>query len=77
MIPSDTAAEDVATAAHDLNNLCARLMGFSALALEAAPPESELSTYIAEIGDAAEQTMVLAAQLHAIARRLLATTGQP
>jgi signal transduction histidine kinase len=69
----DTAADDVAKAAHDLNNLCARLMGFSALATEIVPPTSELSTYIGEIGASAGEAADLAEHLRAIALRLRAT----
>jgi signal transduction histidine kinase len=68
-----TAADDVAKVAHDLNNLCARLMGFSALATEIVPPTSPLSTYIGEIGESAEEAAELARHLGAIALRLRAT----
>jgi signal transduction histidine kinase len=71
-----TAADEVATAAHDLNNLCARLIGFSALAIESAPPESLLSSYVSEIGDAADHAAVLAGHLHALSQRLRAMTEQ-
>jgi signal transduction histidine kinase len=77
MMLRETAADEVATAAHDLNNLCARLIGFSALAIESVPPESMLSSYVAEIGDAADHAAVLAGHLHAIAQRLRVVTEQP
>jgi signal transduction histidine kinase len=67
------AADDVAKAAHDLNNLCARLIGYSALATEIVPPTSELSTYIGEIGASAAEAATLAEHLRTIALRLQAT----
>ena len=70
MTPRDTAAGDIAQAAHDLNNLCTCLVGFAALAKECAPPVSALSMYIDEIRASAADAVVLAGRLSAISERL-------
>ena len=64
-------AEELAKAlgktAHDLNNLCASILGFAALAqesLDAAAPEQE---FLAEVMAAAEKTTALAVRLRSLA----------
>lgn len=66
----ETAADEVGRAGHDLNNLCARLMGFASLAMDCAPPGSIVAGYLDEISHSAAEAAALARHLHAIAQRL-------
>ena len=65
-------ASDVAVAlsrvAHDLNNLCASMMGFSALSQEALEPASPVQPYLSEIQHATAQVVVLSERLRQLSR---------
>jgi signal transduction histidine kinase len=69
--PGD-ATEDLALAvgraAHDLNNLCASILGFAELTQESLAPDSPLQVYLAEVQASAHKTAALAEQLHQLSR---------
>ena len=50
-------------AAHDLNNLCARIIGFAVLAADDAPPNSELAEHLNAILLAADEIVSIADRL--------------
>jgi signal transduction histidine kinase len=56
-------AQAVGRAAHDLNNLCASILGFAALTQESLPNDSPLQSYLAEVQTATEKTAALAERL--------------
>jgi signal transduction histidine kinase len=60
----------VSRAAHDLNNLCASILGFAALAQESLPRESPEQLYLSEVQAAAEKTAALAGHLRDLSRAL-------
>jgi signal transduction histidine kinase len=60
----------VSRAAHDLDNLCASILGFAALAQESLPGESPEQLYLAEVQAAAEKTAALAGHLRDLSRAL-------
>jgi signal transduction histidine kinase len=62
----DDLAQAVGRAAHDLNNLCASVLGFTALTQESLPPDSPLQSYLAEVQAATEKTSALAERLRAM-----------
>jgi signal transduction histidine kinase len=62
----------VSRAAHDLNNLCASILGFAALAQESLPRESPEQLYLSEVQAAAEKTAALAGHLRDLSRALRA-----
>jgi signal transduction histidine kinase len=64
----DELAAAVSRKGHDLNNLCASILGFTALASESLEPSSPLHEYLAEVLAAAEKTAALAEQLRGLAR---------
>jgi signal transduction histidine kinase len=53
----------VSRAAHDLNNLCASILGFTALTQESLPADSPLQAYLAEVLTATQKTAALAERL--------------
>lgn len=61
-------AAAVSQAGHDLNNLCASILGFTALTSESLEPSSPLHEYLAEVLAAAEKTAALAEHLRGLAR---------
>lgn len=61
-------ADAVSRAAHDLNNLCASMLGFAALTQESLEPDSPLQAYVVEIQASAEKTAALAEHLRRLAR---------
>jgi len=64
----DELATAVSQAGHDLNNLCASILGFAALTSESLEPSSPLHEYLAEVLAAAEKTAALAEHLRGLAR---------
>jgi signal transduction histidine kinase len=64
----DELAAAVSQAGHDLNNLCASILGFTALTSESLEPSSPLHEYLAEVLAAAEKTAALAEHLRGLAR---------
>jgi signal transduction histidine kinase len=58
----------VGRAGHDLNNLCASILGFAALTRESLEPSSPLHEYLAEVLASAEKTAALAEHLRGLAR---------
>jgi signal transduction histidine kinase len=68
-------ADDVASAAHDLNNLCASILGFAELAGALTPPGTKLASYLAEIAESGQKTAALARRLRDVATALRAPTG--
>ena len=64
----DELATAVSRAGHDLNNLCASILGFTALTSESLDPSSPLHEYLAEVLAAAEKTAALAEHLRGLAR---------
>ena len=71
----DELATAVSRAGHDLNNLCASILGFTALTSESLEPSSPLHGYLAEVFAAAEKTAVLAEHLRGLARAARADAG--
>ena len=71
------AAEDLARAvgraAHDLNNLCASIIGFAALTQDSLASDSPLQVYLAEVQASAQKTAALAEQLHQLSRATAAS----
>ena len=61
-------AAAVGRAGHDLNNLCASILGFAALTRESLEPSSPLHEYLAEVLASAEKTAALAEHLRGLAR---------
>ena len=64
----DELAAAVSRAGHDLNNLCASILGFAALTRESLDPSSPLHEYLAEVLASAEKTAALAEHLRSLAR---------
>lgn len=62
--------QTIARAGHDLNNACASLLGFSALALETLAQDSPVRGYFAEIEAAATRAARIAEELLALSIRL-------
>ena len=64
--------EELATAlgkaAHDLNNLCASILGFTALTQESLAADSPVQEFLGEVLAAADKTAALAEQLRSLAR---------
>ena len=63
----DELATAVTRAGHDLNNLCASILGFTALTSESLEPSSPLHEYLAEVLVAAEKAAALAEHLRGLA----------
>ena len=64
-------------AAHDLNNLCASILGFAALTQESLEASSPLHEYLNEVLEAAQKTSNVATELRLIARQLRACSQEP
>ena len=67
MMAGDGVHAALREAAHDLNNLCATILGFTVLAGEAAPPDAVIAAYLTEIRLSAEAVAMIAKQLRALA----------
>jgi len=67
-------ASDVAVVlsrlAHDLNNLCASMMGFTALTQESLEPASPVHPYLLEIQHATAQAVALSERLRGLAQQI-------
>ncbi len=63
-------ADDVAQAAHDLNNLCASILGFAALAAALAQPGTKQGVYLEEIVGSGNKAVALAKRLADLAAEL-------
>ena len=68
--PSHDVQQRIARAGHDLNNACATLLGFAALALDGLAEESPLREHLVEIGAAAQRATSIASDLLALSRQL-------
>ena len=64
------AAVEVDRAAHDLNNLCASLLGFAELTLASLPGDARARAYVQEIAGSARKTIALAERLRELAETL-------
>lgn len=60
----------IARAGHDLNNACASLLGFAALALDGAAHASPLRQQLVEIDAAAKRAARIADDLLTLSRQL-------
>jgi signal transduction histidine kinase len=65
--PSEEFVLAVGRAAHDLNNLCASILGFAMLTQESLPADSPLRAYLREVQASAEKTTALAERLRDLA----------
>jgi signal transduction histidine kinase len=69
--PSAASVEEFTTAvgraAHDLNNLCASILGFTTLTQESLPADSPLRVYLEEVQASAHKTVALADRLRDLA----------
>ena len=70
-------AAAVSRAGHDLNNLCASILGFAALTRESLEPSSPLHEYLDEVLASAEKTAALAEHLRGLARAACPETVSP
>ena len=72
MVEADvrTTCEAVSKAGHDLNNVCASILGFTTLAQDLAEPASILAQYLAEIELAAHHAIEVAQRLHDLSAKL-------
>ena len=70
-------ATAVSDAAHDLNNLCATILGFAALMRQSLGASSPLHPYMTEIVDAAQRARCVAADLHRISGTLQHPSAPP
>ena len=68
-------ADAISRTAHDLNNLCASVLGYAVLAEDTIEASSPARPYLSEIRDAAERVAGLTEELRQLARRLRATPG--
>lgn len=66
-------AMELSRAAHDLNNLCASILGFAALTQESLDPDSPVQHFVGEILSAAQQTADLAHRLRHLSQHLRAS----
>jgi signal transduction histidine kinase len=66
--------DSVARAAHDLNNICASLLGFTALLQETLPAGSSLAAYVNEILNAAQRVQGIGGRLQELAQEMRETT---
>jgi len=56
--------------AHDLNNLCASMMGFTALTQESLEPASPVHPYLSEIQHATAQVIALSERLRQLSEEI-------
>lgn len=68
--------ESISRAAHDLNNVCASMLGFTNLAQDLADPSSSLAQYLMEIELATQNAIAVAQRLHELAAALRGSTGR-
>jgi signal transduction histidine kinase len=66
----ECAADEIAMAAHDLNNLCASILGFAELAEALTSPGTKLALYIAEIAESGQKAAALAQRLRGMSLQL-------
>ena len=77
MISTGTApAKALREAAHELNNLCATIIGFSTLAEASEQQNSEIAGYLAEIRLSTESVAGIAKQLQALAQELASPASE-
>ena len=67
---SSTPAKVLRDAAHELNNLCATIIGFAALAEESDQKNLAVTTYFAEIRLSTEAVAAVARQLRTLSEEL-------
>jgi signal transduction histidine kinase len=72
-----TPATALREATHELNNLCATIIGFAALAEESDQKNSDIAGYLREIRIATEAVAVIARQLRALAQELEVQRSSP
>lgn len=58
-----TRSSALSSAAHDLNNLSATILGFAVLVADSMPADSELAAYLTEIQASAEGVAAIAERL--------------
>ena len=63
-------AQTLRDAVHELNNLCATILGFAALAEELEPQHSAIAAYLNEIRIATEGVAATARQLRDLSQEL-------
>ena len=63
-------AKALREAAHELNNLCATIIGFATLAEESDRQHSEIAGYLSEIRLSTDAVAVIARQLRTVAEEL-------
>ena len=67
---SATPAKTLRDAAHDLNNLCATILGFASLAEDLETQNSTIAAYLTEIRVATESVAATAVQLRELSLEL-------
>jgi CheY-like chemotaxis protein len=67
-------ADDVATAVHDLNNLCASILILAERAVDLSPPGTKLASYLAAIDESGQRLAGVARRLRDVAIQLRAAT---
>lgn len=70
MTTGATPGKALREAAHELNNLCATILGFAKLAEEMEPENSAITAYLTEICLAAEGVAATARQLRTLSDHL-------
>lgn len=60
----------LARVGHDLNNVCAALLGFTALALDGLAEDSPLREHLVEIDAASQRAVEIAGELMTLSRQL-------
>ena len=63
-------AKTLRDAAHELNNLCATILGFASLAEELEPQNSTITAYLTEIRLATESVAATASRLRDLSMEL-------
>jgi signal transduction histidine kinase len=66
-------ADSISRSAHELNNLCASVLGYAVLAEDALDPASPVAPFLSEIREAAERVATVAQELRRMAHRLRGT----
>ena len=70
MTNGDTAAKTLRDAAHELNNLCATILGFATLGEELESQNSAIAAYLSEIRLATEGVAATARRLRELSLEL-------
>ena len=70
----DASVKTLRDAAHELNNLCATILGFASLG-EELEPNSAVGAYLAEIRLAADGVAAIATQLRELSQQLETAGG--